>query len=133
MKTKNFPIRLHLDQHLLLATIAPRHLLHFTNDNGVDTGCTLGGTCEALSAWAAEPVWNALGVPDNMGFMQYSYMHCGNPPEAISLANEFLKSVFDGDTSANTDVMQILEDGVQQPVSEWRDMWIDWDMNTVLQ
>jgi hypothetical protein len=121
------------DQHLLLASIAPRHLLHFTNDNGVNSWCSLGGTCEALSAWAAKPVWNALGVPDNMGFLMYDYSHCGSPPEAIALANEFFKRVFDGDTSANTAVMQIPEDGVQQPVSEWEEMWIDWDMNPVLQ
>ena len=121
------------DAHLLLATIAPRYLLHFTNHNGPNSWCHLHGTSEALSAWAAEPVWNALGVPDNMGFLQYDYSHCGMPPEATSLANEFFKRVFDGETSSNTDVMQILEDGVQQPVSEWNDTWIDWDMNTVLQ
>jgi hypothetical protein len=29
--------------------------------------------------------------------------------------------------------LNILPNGVQQPVSEWNDMWIDWDMATVLQ
>jgi len=128
-KVYNLPI----DQHLLLATIAPRYLLHFTNNNGVNSWCHLGGTCEALSAWAAEPVWNALGVPERMGFRMYSAGHCSMPSEATSLANEFFRRAFEGDTSANTDVMDIMENGVQQPVSEWEGMWIDWDMGTVLQ
>ena len=68
-----------------------------------------------------------------MGFHMYSAGHCGNPSEAISLAGEFFKRAFEGDTSANTDVMDIMENGVQQPVSEWKDMWIDWDMETMLQ
>jgi hypothetical protein len=28
--------------------------------------------------------------------------------------------------------MTIMDDGVQQPVSEWKGMWIDWNMDTVL-
>jgi hypothetical protein len=28
--------------------------------------------------------------------------------------------------------MDIMSNGVQQPVSEWKSMWIDWDMETVL-
>ena len=30
-------------------------------------------------------------------------------------------------------VMDIMDNGVQQPVSEWKDMWVDWNMDTVLQ
>ena len=125
--------KLPFDTHLLLATIAPRHLVHFSNNNGVNSWCHLGGTCEALSAWAAKPVWKALGVPERMGFQMYSAGHCSNPASAISLAGEFFKRVFDGNTSANTDVMTIMDNGVQQPVSAWKDMWIDWNMDTVLQ
>jgi hypothetical protein len=40
---------------------------------------------------------------------------------------------FQGDTTANTNVMNILANGVQQPVAAWTTDWIDWDMNTVLQ
>jgi tellurite resistance-related uncharacterized protein len=107
--------------------------VHFTNNNGVNSWCHLGGTCEALSAWAAEPVWNALGVPERMGFSMYSANHCGASGAQTALAGEMFKLAFDGDTSANTDVMDIMDDGVQQPVSEWQDMWVDWDMGTVLQ
>ena len=127
-KVNNLPF----DTHLLLATIAPRHLLHFSNNNGVNSWCHLGGTCEALSSWAAKPVWKALGVPERMGFLMYSGGHCSNPSVATSLAGEFFKRVFDGNTSAKTDVMSIMDNGVQQPVADWKGMWIDWNMDTVL-
>lgn len=127
-KVNNLPF----DTHLLLATIAPRYLLHFSNNNGVNSWCHLGGTCEALSAWAAKPVWKALGVPERMGFHMYSAGHCSNPAEATALAGEFFKRAIDGNTSAKTDVMDIMDSGVQQPVSEWKGMWVDWNMDTVL-
>ena len=127
-KVYNLPF----DTHLLLASIAPRHLLHFSNDHGVNQWCHLGGTCEALSSWAAKSVWKALGIPERMGFHQYSGGHCGAPGDARAVAGEFFARVFDGDTTADTDIMEIMEDGVQQPISEWKDMWIDWNMDTVL-
>ncbi|HET7543029.1 MAG TPA: hypothetical protein VFK05_24315 [Polyangiaceae bacterium] len=128
-KVNNLPF----DTHLLLATIAPRYLLHFSNNNGKNSWCHLGGTCEALSSWAAKPVWKALGVPERMGFHMYSSQHCGNPAEATALAGEFFKRAIDGNTSAKTDVMDIMDNGVQQPVADWKGMWIDWNMDTVLQ
>ena len=128
-KVNNLPF----DTHLLLATIAPRYLLHFSNNNGVNSWCHLGGTCEALSSWAAKPVWKALGVPEKMGFHMYNAGHCSMPAEATALANEFFKRAINGDTTAKTDVMDIQMNGVQQPVADWPGMWIDWNMDTVLQ
>ena len=127
-KVYNLPF----DTHLLLATIAPRALVHFSNDNGVNSWCHLGGTCEALSAWAAQPVWKALGVPELMSFHMYSSGHCGASGSQIAAATNMFDRVFNGNMSADTGVMEIMEDGVQQPVSEWKDMWVDWNMDTVL-
>lgn len=125
--------KLPFDQHLMLACIAPRAACHVTNSNGPNAWCHLGGTCEALSAWAAEPVWNALGVPDNFGFsIGESYMHCSVPAAYTTLANKFFDRVFKGNTSAETDVMIIPSGNVQQPQSEWKEMWVDWDMETKL-
>jgi len=125
------------DQHMLLACIAPRYLCHVTNQHGQSEWCHLGGTCEALSAWAAEPVWNALGVPERMGFLMYtegsSPGHCSKPSSATSLANEFFKRVFKGDNTAKTDVMTMNASDLQQPQSQWKSMWIDWDMETKLE
>jgi hypothetical protein len=126
-------VNLPMDQHLLLATIAPRYVVHYTNYNGVNSWCHLAGTGEALSAYAAKPVWNALGVPERMGFSMYNAGHCQASAAQTALTGEMLRLAFDGDTSANTNVMSIIPDGVQQPVGDWNDMWIDWDMETVLQ
>jgi hypothetical protein len=126
-------VTLPIDQHLLLASMAPRYVVHFTNNNGVNSWCHLAGTSEALASYAAKSVWSALGVPERMGFSMYSANHCGASAAQTSLAGEMFKLAFQGDTSANTNVMNILDNGVQQPVSEWGTDWIDWDMNTVLQ
>jgi len=126
-------IDLPIDQHLLLASMAPRYVVHFTNNNGVNSWCHLAGTSEALAAYAAKSVWSALGVPERMGFTMYSANHCGASAAQTSLAGEMFKLAFQGDTSANTNVLNILDNGVQQPVSEWDADWITWDMNTVLQ
>lgn len=125
-------VNLPMDQHLLLATIAPRYVVHFTNDNGAGW-CWLAGTSEALAAYAAKSVWNALGVPERMGFSMYNAFHCQASADQTALIGEMVKLAFNGDTTANTNVLNILPNGVQQPVSEWDAMWIDWDMQTVLQ
>ncbi|HEY6723517.1 MAG TPA: hypothetical protein VI197_05770, partial [Polyangiaceae bacterium] len=117
------------DQHLLLATMAPRYLVHFSNDNG-NGWCHLGGTSEALSAWAAYPVWKALGVPENMAFEIYSGGHCSTGDTGIAAA--MFDRAFNGNTSAQTGGVTILDSRVQQPVGEWQGMWVDWDMDTVL-
>jgi len=119
-----------IDQHCLLACIAPRYLVHFTNNHGKDSWCHLGGTCEALSAWAAAPVWNALGVKDNMAFEVYSGGHCSTGD--TGLASAMFKRAFEGDTSGSTGAVKIQNSRVQQPVEEWNDMWVDWDMETTL-
>jgi hypothetical protein len=125
--------KLPYDQHCLMACTAPRALCALTNANGQNQWCHLGGTCEALTAWAAEPVWNALGVPENMGFqLPNVYDHCTVPAAHTDLAKEFFKRVFDGDKTAKTDVGNI-GSGVQQPVSEWKETWVDWNMETKLE
>jgi (4-O-methyl)-D-glucuronate---lignin esterase len=122
-----------IDQHLLLATMAPRYVVHFTNNNGVNSWCHLAGTSEALAAYAAKPVWNALGAPERFGFSMYSANHCSASAAQTSLAGQMFNLAFQGDTTANTNVLTIMDNGVQQPVSEWDAAWIDWDRNTVLQ
>lgn len=133
-KVKNLPF----DQHLVLACIAPRAVCHVTNQHGANEWCHLGGTCEALSNWAAEPVWNALGVPENFGFLMYTEsdkapQHCSNPASATNLAKEFFKRVFEGDNAAKTDVWTANDVDLQQPKSQWKEMWVDWNMETTLE
>lgn len=55
----NPPLLLHFDQHLLVATIAPRPLLV----QGFDTSPWMDTEAEYLSCKAASPVWEFLGKP----------------------------------------------------------------------
>jgi hypothetical protein len=119
------------DQHLLLATIAPRYLVHFTNDNGQNSWCHLAGTSEALAAWAAYPVFRALGVPQNMAFEVYSGGHCGVGDTGI--AAKMFDRAFHSNNSVDSGGIKIQDSRVQVPVSEWKTLFIDWNMDKVLQ
>jgi hypothetical protein len=119
------------DQHMLLASIAPRYLVHFTNDHGPNSWCHLAGTSEALASWAAHAVYSALGVPENHSFEIYSGGHCGVGDTGIAAA--MFDRAFNGNASANTGQVNIMDGRLQMPVGEWPEMWIDWDMETVLQ
>jgi hypothetical protein len=118
------------DQHMLLATIAPRYLVHFTNDNGANSWCHLAGTSEALASWAAHSVYEALGVPENHSFEVYSGGHCGTADTGIAAA--MFDRAIDGNMNADTGHINIDDSRVQIPVSEWKDLFIDWNMETVL-
>jgi hypothetical protein len=117
------------DQHMLLATIAPRYLVHFTNSNF--SWCWLAGTSEALASWAAHSVYNALGVPENHSFEVYDGGHCGVGDTGIAAA--MFDRAINGNMSADTGKININDNYMQVPVSEWEGLFIDWDMNTVLQ
>jgi len=133
--------KLPYDNHMLAACIAPRCACLLTNQNGqAGSGewCHLNGTGSAISYWAAEPVWNALGVPDNFGGRMYTEsacpQHCSNPASAKELANAFFKRVFDGDKTAKTDVLDgTTDDNLQMPKDKWKETWVDWDMEKTLE
>lgn len=127
--------KLPYDHHMLMACVAPRALCVCSNGNGPNSWCHLNGTGSAVSAWAAEPVFNALGVPDNIAFsIPNSYSHCMGAQQAHGkLVNEFFKRVFDGDENAETDVMNIPASNVQLDPAEWESIWVDWDMEKTLE
>lgn len=126
-KVNNLPF----DQHMLLATIAPRYLVHFTNDNGANSWCHLAGTSEALASWAAHSVYTALGVPKNHAFEVYSGGHCGTGDTGIAAA--MFKRALDGDMAADTGKINIQDSRLQVPQSEWKGLFVGWNMETVLQ
>jgi len=117
------------DQHMLLATIAPRYLVHFTNSNF--RWCWLAGTSEALASWAAHSVFKALGVPENHSFEVYDGGHCGVGDTGIAAA--MFDRALNGNTKAATGKININDKYMQVPVSEWKSLFVDWDMDTVLQ
>jgi hypothetical protein len=123
--------KLPFDQHLLLATIAPRYLVHFTNNNKAGSWCWLGGTSEALASWAAHSVYTALGVPENHSFEVYDGGHCMVGDTGIAAA--MFDRALNGNMSAATGKINIQDSRVQIPVSEWKGLFVDWNMDTVLE
>jgi hypothetical protein len=127
--------KLPFDTHMLMACIAPRYFCGLTNGNGPNSWCHLNGTGSAVAAFAAEPVFNALGVPDHFGFdISKTYMHCMEAQQNYgAVVEEFFKRVFKGDKTAKTDVLNIPKANVQLDPAKWKETWIDWDMNKTLE
>ena len=110
-----------LDHHSLAALVAPRGLLVIENTD-----------YEWLGPWScygcmktATKVWEALGVPDNMGFSQIGgHLHCAFPssqqPDLDAYVNKFL---FDQPT--NTTIFRS-----DLPSNETFDetMWAPWSV-----
>jgi len=109
--------RLPVDQHMVAALCAPRALL-ITGNTAFEW---LGSEACFTTAVAAHKVWEALGVPDRMGFIQTSHGdHC-RFKEIEELRAFCTKFLLDGD--ADTNVLKTVGDFDLYP----RD-WIDWDV-----
>jgi hypothetical protein len=80
----NAVIKLPLDHHELVAMVAPRGLLILSN-----TDCTWLGTNNAdQGGGAAKLVYDALGVSENIGYIDSGHTHCGTLPAAELAAIE---------------------------------------------
>lgn len=104
--------RLPVDQHLVAALCAPRPLL-ITGNNSFEW---LGLQSCYINAVATHTVWEALGVPDRMGFVQTSHSdHCSFK-EIDELRAFCVKYLFDGEA----DTAFIKTDGeFDKDTSEW--------------
>lgn len=109
--------RLPVDQHLVAALCAPRPLL-ITDNTAMEW---LGPEAGYTTAVAARKVWQALGVPDRMGFVQTSHGdHC-RFKEIDELRAFCVKYLLDGE--ADTNLLKTDGDFDLDP-SEW----IDWEV-----
>ncbi|MCX7727244.1 MAG: hypothetical protein N2053_10405, partial [Chitinispirillaceae bacterium] len=120
-KVKKLPF----DQHLLMACISPRPLIYLTNHQTIGF---LGSTCEALSAYCAKAVWDALGYSDNFLFAMSPtpYKSCMLPQFHISLISNFYKRIFKGENIKIDNL--IINSGLPIEKEEWQERWIDWKM-----
>jgi hypothetical protein len=109
--------KLPFDHHDVAGLVAPRALLIIEN-----TSFEWLGTLSTFSnASAAQSIWEALGVPDHMGFSQIgNHNHCAFPasqqPEVNAFVTRFLLN-----GSANTTVFRT--DG---GFTFDRARWVDW-------
>ena len=95
--------KLPFDHHTLAGLIAPRGLIVIENTSMEWLGALSTYGCML----AARKQWEALGVPDNMGYSQVgNHNHCAFPssqnPELTAFINKFLLN----QSSANTNVFK---------------------------
>ena len=109
--------KLPVDNHELLALVAPRGLLVLEN-TGMEW---LGNESAWTSALAAREVYKALGVPTNMGVTQVGgHRHCVVPESQEPAVNAFIQR-FLLDQPVNTD---LVETDAEYTLD--RERWIPW-------
>lgn len=95
--------KLPFDQHSILALCAPRALLVIENTS-IDW-------LSPVSSWnaanAAHKVWEALGVPDKMGFSQVgAHNHCALPASQLPELTAYILKFLIGTGTENTAIMK---------------------------
>jgi len=110
--------KLPFDQHSIVALCAPRAVLVIDN--------TTIDWLSPISSWAganaAHKVWQALGVPDNMGISQVGgHNHCAFPDAQLPELTAFVQKFLVGTGSANTAIMKT--DG---SFTFDEATWVDW-------
>jgi hypothetical protein len=109
--------RLPFDHHSITGLIAPRAVLIIENDI-----LWLGPQSSWSGANAARMIWQALGVPDAMGYsLTTGHTHCAFPSSQQSELNAYVQKFLIGGGTGNTNVMRN-DPGV--PFN--RTMWINW-------
>ncbi len=112
--------KLPVDQHMVVALCAPRPILMIENTSQT----WLGDKPCYVTAVAAHKIWEALGVPDKMGFVQNGgHSHCQfiDVDELKAFCTKFL---LDGE--AETNIVKTDGNFADAP-SEW----IDWDVSSL--
>lgn len=108
------------DHHFLAGMIAPRGL--FVIDNNIDW---LGPQASWVCMKAGHMIYEALGVPDNLGYSQIgSHNHCSFPSNQQAQLTGFMNKFLLNNPSANTAVMvsDTTYDGAK---------WVDWTVPTL--
>lgn len=110
--------KLPFDMHAIQSLVAPRALLVLDNPDYE----WLGPSSSHQTAYAARIVWEALGVPDRIGFSQRGgYDHCTLPDAQWTAVDAYVRKFLLGDNSAETSLLVTDRDFVFD-----RDRWVDW-------
>jgi len=115
--------KLPFDHHSLVGLVAPRAILIIDNDI-----LWLGPQSSWSGANAAHTIWQALGVPDRMGYsLTTGHTHCAFPASQQTEVNAYVQKFLVGGGTGNTNIMRN-DPGVNFDQA----MWVDW-MVPVLQ
>lgn len=110
--------RLPFDHHMIMALCAPRALLVIEN-TWMEW---LGNLSTWTTANAAHYVWEALGIPDYMGFSQVGHSdHCGFPAAQIPELQAYVKKFLVGTGTDDTQVMKTDGNLIFD-----KDKWVNW-------
>jgi hypothetical protein len=114
--------KLPFDQHSLVAMVAPRAILAIHNTAIARLGSQAGGA----SMKAAAEVYEALGIPERIGFSQAAASgHCSFPSTQSADVNAFVERFLLGNESANTNIRK--DTYATTDMSEW----VTWDTPTL--
>lgn len=112
--------KLPLDQHMIAALCAPRALLFLENTSME----WLSPASSWITANAAHKVWEALGIPDRMGFSQIGgHNHCALPDSQMPELRAYVMKFMVGSSSDDTVIMKTDSD-----VSLEGEKWVDWSV-----
>lgn len=110
--------KLPFDHHMIEGLVAPRALLVIENTSMA----WLGNVSCYTTGRAAHYIWEALGVPEKMGFSQYGHTdHCAYKDPQKPELEAFVKKFLLNDNTTNTNVMKT--DGTFQYDSV---KWVNW-------
>lgn len=113
-----------VDHHELAALVAPRGLYVIENTSMVWLGALSTYGCQVVG----HTVYEALGVPDNMGYSQVGgHEHCQFPSSQNSELTAFIQKFLLDNTSTNTKVVRT--DGNMNSFN--RANWQDWTVPTL--
>jgi hypothetical protein len=114
--------KLPFDQHSLVAMVAPRAILAIHNTGIARLGSQAGGA----SMKAAIEVYEALGVPERIGFSQaVASGHCAFPSSQAADVNAFVQRFLLGDENANTNIRKDTYESTNMS------QWITWETPTL--
>ena len=105
--------KLPFDHHMVMGLVAPRALLVIDNHIdwlGIDSTFTAGSI--------AHTIWDALGIPDHMGYWQSSaHTHCQFPSQQRAILDAYVKKFLVGTGTDDTAVMQA--DSANADLGNW--------------
>lgn len=105
--------KLPVDQHELMAMIAPRALLETGNTNNY----WLSNGSNYVTARATQRIYNELGIGDRFGFyIDGGHPHCGTLPAESPVIASFVNKFMLGQLATTTDV-EVYPNGPGQPTS----------------
>jgi hypothetical protein len=114
--------KLPFDHHMIEGLVAPRAL--FVIENSIDW---LGPVSTFQDSMAAHTVWEALGIPDHMGYSEVgNHNHCSFPSSQTADLQAFVKKFLVGN---GTDDTAVLKNDLNMTFDQAA--WVDWTVPTL--